>query len=131
MPPWKESTEAMLTMRPSRLAASAFLRKGLAEEEQRLEVDVHDVVPVLFGKIGGVGAADDAGIVDQPVDRPAASQTPSSIGACGDMVAEVAGDRREHGALGLHQRLGLVHRGAADADHRAAGLGDGDADALA
>jgi hypothetical protein len=46
------------------------------------------------------------------------------------MVAEVAGNRREGAACGFNQRRRLVHRGAPDADHRAAGLGDRNRDAL-
>src|SRR3546814_14926592 len=40
----------------------------LAEEEERLEIGVHHRVPIRFGEVDRVGAADDAGIVDQYVD---------------------------------------------------------------
>ena len=46
MPPWKDSTEAMLTILPRRPAGKHAAAEGLAEEEQRLQIDVHDVVPV-------------------------------------------------------------------------------------
>ena len=42
----------------------------LAEEEDRLEVGVDHRVPILFGEVDRVGAADDAGIVDQDVEPP-------------------------------------------------------------
>ncbi len=40
----------------------------LAEEEQGLEVGVHHRVPIRFGKLESVFAADNAGIVDQNVE---------------------------------------------------------------
>src|SRR3546814_7343777 len=39
-----------------------------SEEEERLEFGVHHRVPIRFGEVDRVGAADDAGIVDQYVD---------------------------------------------------------------
>ena len=47
MPPWKVSTEAMLTILPRRAGLGKHAAgESLAEEEQRLQIDVHDVVPV-------------------------------------------------------------------------------------
>ena len=53
------------------LAASSArdrtLGERLREEEHALEVDIDHVVPVLLGELQRIGAADDAGIVDQDV----------------------------------------------------------------
>ena len=42
--------------------------RALAEEEERLQIGIHHRVPIRFGEIDRVGAADDAGIVDEDVD---------------------------------------------------------------
>jgi hypothetical protein len=42
----------------------------LREEEQRLKVDLQDVIPVFFAELKKGGAADDAGIVDQDIEPP-------------------------------------------------------------
>ena len=68
MPPWKESREAMLTMAPDAAAPEHRAAEGLGQEEDSLEVDLHDLVPVFLGEIEGVGAPDDPGTVDQDVD---------------------------------------------------------------
>ena len=43
-------------------------REGLAGEEQRLGIHVHHRVPIGFGEIDRIVAADDARIVHQDVD---------------------------------------------------------------
>src|SRR2546428_3228716 len=43
-------------------------RDALQAEEDALAVDPHDAVPVLFGEIHDVGAARDAGVVDEDID---------------------------------------------------------------
>ena len=131
MPPWKDSTEAMLTIFPCRPAASAFRAKAWQRKNSDFRLTSITSSQSVFGKIDRVGAADDAGIVDQPVDRAGSLPDAVEHRARGRVVAEIAGDRREGAAFGLHQRRRLVHRRAADADHRAAGLGDGNAYALA
>ena len=45
MPPWKERSEAMLTIAPPRLPGEGGAGEGLGEEEDRLEVDVDDRRP--------------------------------------------------------------------------------------
>ncbi len=68
MPPWNDSIEAMLMILP-RPCAMNMPAGGLRHEERGLDVDVHHVVPVLLAELHGVGAADQAGIVDQDVER--------------------------------------------------------------
>ena len=67
MPPWNDSIEAMLMILPRR-PTDHLPRGGLGQEEGRLEIDVHHRVPVGLGEVERVGAADDAGIVDQDVE---------------------------------------------------------------
>ena len=52
MPPWKESSEAMLTMAPPAWPGEGGAGEGLGEEEDGLEVDVHHRVPVGLGEVG-------------------------------------------------------------------------------
>jgi hypothetical protein len=67
MPPWNDSSEAMLTTAPLPPRA----RIGLAGEEHRLEVDVDHRVPVRLSEVQTVGPADDAGVFDEDVDLAA------------------------------------------------------------
>ena len=41
---------------------------GAGQAERRVEVDAEHGIPVLVGMLGGRGAADDAGVVEQNVD---------------------------------------------------------------
>jgi hypothetical protein len=91
MPPWKLSTEAMLTILPWRPPPG----EGLAEQEDRLQIDVHDVVPVGLADIDGIGAPDDTGIVDQPVERAAFVPDPVQHRAGGCRVGKVGAYRLE------------------------------------
>lgn len=54
------------------LAGAAFrqqlFRESLRGEKQRFQIDVHHLIPVEFGKLDGIGAADDAGIVDEDIE---------------------------------------------------------------
>ena len=60
--------------------------RRLGEEEHRLEVDVHHLVPVLLGEIDGIAAPDDAGIVDKDVDLPQArDRLAHDVGRGGDV----------------------------------------------
>src|SRR3546814_10985481 len=45
-----------------------MLADRLAEEEERLQIGVHHRVPIGLGEVDRIGAADDAGIVDENVD---------------------------------------------------------------
>ena len=97
------------------------MREGLGQEEARLEVDVHHLVPVGLAEIERVGAADDAGIVDEDVERagqrlaPARSR-PVRRPACCRSSLEGMGR-----AAGLRdQRQRLAHVGAAGGDDRRA-----------
>ena len=121
----------MLTIFPWPARAQRLFGKGLAKEEHRLQIDVHDVVPVHFGKVDRVGAADDAGIVHQSVDRARGFPHTVEHRRRRNVIAKVAGNRRERRPFGLHQCCRLVHRGTADADDFAACLGYGHGNALA
>ena len=69
MPPWNESTEAMLMTRPRDLIGDHAARNGLRQKKHGLEIDRHDLVPVRLRELEQVGAADDAGVVDEDVDH--------------------------------------------------------------
>ncbi len=43
--------------------------KDLREKEQALQIEIHHLVPIGFREIDRILAADDAGIVDKPVER--------------------------------------------------------------
>ena len=68
MPPWKLSSEAM-SMIARLLCVRRRRGEGLARERNRLQVDVDHFVPVGLGEVDCVRAADDAGVVDQDVER--------------------------------------------------------------
>jgi hypothetical protein len=55
----------ILPRRPDRKAP-----EGLAQEEDRFEVEIQHRIPIGFGKVQGLGAADDPGIVDHGIQRP-------------------------------------------------------------
>jgi hypothetical protein len=103
MPPWKDSIEAMLMILPPRPPATQVLGHGLAEEEHGLQIGVHHRVPVVLGEVDAVGAADDAGVVDQDVDL--AERGDGLVDHALDRLdrAEVGLDRQELAAGGLHQ----------------------------
>ena len=118
-------------MRPLPPACDHPFAKCLAQEEQRLQIDVHDVVPILLRQRDGVGAADDAGIVDQAVDRSVRGPFVAKHGCRAGMIAKVAIDGGEGSACCADLGCRLVHRRAANADHRAAGVRNGHGNALA
>ena len=66
MPPWKDNIDAMLMILPPPFG-NHVARGGLRQEEHRLQVHVEHRIPVGLGEVDGVGAADDAGVVDQDV----------------------------------------------------------------
>ena len=83
------------------LAREGGAGEGLGEEEHRLEVHVDHVVPVGLGEVDGVGAADDAGVVDEDVERPGpAERLPAAT--AGSSSASVNARARQ--ALGRDQR---------------------------
>src|SRR5690606_39077029 len=88
---------------------------GLAHEERGLDVDVHHVVPVLLAELHRVGAADQAGVVDQHVEAAEA----------GDGFGDDALDRLDADQVGID-----VEEAAAQRAHLLAGfLGRDDAGA--
>ena len=113
MPPWKASSEAMLTMAPPAAACEGGAGEGLGEEEHRLEVHVDHVVPVGLGEVDGVGAADDAGVVDEDVERPGPAELARRHGG----VVEGEGEALARQALGGDQRQRLLDRRAPGRDH--------------
>jgi hypothetical protein len=54
MPPWKESSEAMLMTLPPLPSASMRFATP-CQEEGRFQVDVHHRVPIGLGEVDGVG----------------------------------------------------------------------------
>ena len=133
MPPWKDSIEAMLMILPPRPAPIHAAADRLGQEEGGLQVDVHHLVPVLLGEVERVGAADDAGVVDQDVD---AAERLHAAGtrrrAIGSVRGQVGLDRQEAAARAPATcALGLGRRRAADGDDVGAGLRQRDGDALA
>ena len=72
----------------------------LRQEEHRLQIDGHDVVPVPLGEFEGLGAPDDAGIVDQDVD-PAER---------GDAVGDDRRDVRCRRKIGFHIEVAATGR---------------------
>ena len=55
--------------RAARPAREGGAGEGLRQEEHRLQVDVDHLVPVGLAEVDGVGPADDAGVVDEDVER--------------------------------------------------------------
>ena len=93
---------------------------GLRQEEDGLQVDVDHRVPVVLGEVERIGAADDAGIVDEDVEAAERLRwSQSTIALTGSMRGEIGLDRMEAAPpRRFDQRLGLVHRRAADGDDR-------------
>ena len=95
MPPWKVSIEAMLMILPPRLPPAMWRAAAWRQEEHGLQIGVDHRVPVVLGEVEAVGAADDAGIVDQDVEpgrqarRPRRRRARTSAGR-----AEVGLDRQ-------------------------------------
>ncbi len=135
MPPWKDSSEAMLTIRPPgrpsrRLLADELPRRRLRQEEHRLQVHRDHLVPVALGELERVGAADDAGVVHQDVDAP------ERRGGAGDHVlrrggAQVRRDVMEPPPHPFHRPRRRVGRHDVDADDIAPGLRQGEHHSLA
>ena len=123
----------MLTILPRALRpASTRLAKAWQRKNSDLQIDVHHVVPVGLGEIDRIGAPDDAGIVDQPVDRPGLVPDVVEHRLRGGVIGKIAVARpRTAPPTAAIFACRLVHRRAADADHRAAGLRDRHGDALA
>ena len=107
-------------------AVEGGFREGLGQQEDGLEVDVHHVVPIGLGIIHAVGAADDAGVVDEDVERAER----------GDLGGDVRGGGKVHedglsgAARGLDLRDGLVTGAATGGEDMGAGLGQTHGDGL-
>ena len=103
----------------------------LAEEEQALEVGIDHRVPVVLGEVDRVGAADDAGVVDEDVDVPAPGDRLLHQARDAGGVAEVAAQVEEAAAAGAHVIDGVFRLGLVDADDVGAGFGERQRDRLA
>lgn len=116
MPPWKESTDAMLTIFPDQPAKSAFLAKAWQRKNTDFRLTSITSSQSVSEKSTEFGAANDPGVVHQAVDW--AHSLPDTVkhGDRRDVIAEVTVNRREDGVFCLHQRRGLAHRGTADTD---------------
>ena len=133
MPPWKDSSEAMLTILPAARAAKAPPGEGLASRKNSVfRLTSITSSQSALGEVDRVGAADDAGIVDEDVDRTV--RVPCRVEHRGDGCGSSRSSRdRVDRAAGLRdQRVGLVHRRAADARApRAPAAASDERDALA
>jgi len=117
---------------PPVLLGDKLFRRGLAHEEQGLEVEVDHVVPVGLGEVDGVGAADDAGVVHQDVDVAVGRQRAGDDPGHRLRRDEVGGEPGETPARGLHRRPGF--RGVLRRTHAVdvgAGLREADGNPLA
>src|SRR5262249_61088844 len=74
-------------------AGNHLARDALQAEEHALAVDAHDAVPVDFGEIHDVGAARDAGVVDERVDAAEGVGDLAHHLVDGGDVADVGGER--------------------------------------
>ena len=103
----------------------------LAEEEGGLEVGVDHRVPILLGKVDAVGAADDAGIIDEDVEAAELLQRLVDHALHRFDGGEVGGDDLRLAA----ERADLLHRflggRAADGGDVGAGGGERQRDRLA
>ena len=118
--------------RPALTCATMRSRRRLAGEERALEVDAQHAVEIGLLQVEEVGGVDDAGVVDQDVER--AERRDGVVDQLLDRarIADVGGDEAGVGA----ERLGLGLPGRRvdirDDDARAlrdVALGDGEPDA--
>ncbi len=75
---------------------------GLGDEEQPLEVDVHDLVPVGLGDLEGVVVEPHAGVVDQHVDSAVLGLDGGDRRVDRGLVGHVELDGRRRAATGGH-----------------------------
>jgi hypothetical protein len=88
MPPWNDRSEAMLMILADDLLRHRHSGEGLAQKERRLQIGIHDRVPVLLGELDCIGTADDPGIVDQNIQTRADSAGPRDDSARTASIAE-------------------------------------------
>ncbi len=100
-----------------------LLGEGLGQEEDDLQVGVHHRVPIGLGELDAVGAADDAGVVDQDVDLAEGGDGLVDHALDRFDRAEVGLDRQELATRGFDQGLGFGRRAAAGGGDVGAGLG--------
>ena len=109
-------------MRP--LLARSGAEKRVRDVEHAVEIDRHDVLPVLDHGVGIAGKAVapvDAGIVDQDRDRADVACDLGRDGAASRPIGDVEGEmlRLAAGVAGIRRRLG--GRLAIDVEHRDVG----------
>ena len=117
----------MLTMAPPDLRAKAWRAKAWERKKTALRFTSITASQSASVKSIGVGAADDAGVVHQDVERAEGEEGVG--GGLGVVEGELEGAGLE--AAGGDEVEGLVERGAAGGDDLGAGLGHGDGDGLA
>ena len=117
----------MLTMAPPACAGEGGAGEGLGEEEDGLEVDVDHRVPVGLGEVDGVGAADDAGVVDEDVEGAERQERLRRLGGGVEGEGEAGGLQ----ALGGDEVEGRGDGRAAGGDDLGAGAGEAEGDGLA
>ena len=103
---------------------------ALAEEEERLEIGVHHRVPVGFGEIDRVGAADDPGIVDEDVDASEFGKHRIDERLHRADARQVGGEILAPAAQPAHLADGLVGGRSARGGDVGAGLGERERDPL-
>ncbi len=114
----------MLTIRPATPRAIQWRAVACERKNRLFRFDRHHRVPIGLGEVDEIGAADDAGIVDEDVRRAEAlgqfpqhrREVPAGL--------EIADDLVEAHALRLHRGAGLRHGARAEADDVGAGLGE-------
>jgi hypothetical protein len=98
------------------------LGEGLGEEEDGLEIGVDHRIPVFLGEVHGVGAADDAGIVDEDVGAAEGADGFGDDARDGFDGGEIGRDRNELPPSRLHLLASLGRRRAADGGDVGAGF---------
>jgi hypothetical protein len=84
----------------------------LGEAEDTGEVDIDDSLPVFGGVVGGGGAADDAGVVDEDVNGAEAGDGFVDEAMADILVADVADEGDGMSAGGVDECLGFFWDGA-------------------
>ena len=70
MPPWNDSMEAILMILPPLCCAINCRAAAWQKKNTVFQIDIDDVVPVLFTEIDSVLAADDPRVIDQYIEMP-------------------------------------------------------------
>ena len=108
-----------------------MLAGGLAHEERGLDVDVHHVVPVFFAELHCIGAANQAGVVDQDVEAAKAGDGFGDDALHRLDADQVGVDVDEAAAQRAHFFGGFIRRDDAGTGNVRAGGGQRHGDALA